>query len=67
MEFNRAWIRYQMLQGAQIIDIGRNPGKVAAGKEIGPFYEMELEETRFYPNKKYDPFGLNTSRKTCLR
>jgi RHS repeat-associated protein len=46
VEFNREWIRKKIEEGHDIRDIGRDPKAVAAGKEISPFYQAELEEIK---------------------
>lgn len=44
--FNRDWIRDRINEGAIVVDVGRDPARVAAGDPISPWYEMELDELR---------------------
>ena len=44
--FNREWIKDRISEGAIVIDVGRDPARVAAGQPISPWYQMELDELR---------------------
>jgi len=50
MENNRAWIRKQMEDGCTVYDCGPAPGRANFPGPTSPYYRMELEELRNYPN-----------------
>ena len=50
MENNRAWIRKQMEDGCTVYDCGPAPGRANFPGPTSPYYKMELEELRNYPN-----------------
>ena len=50
MENNRAWIRKQMEDGCIVYDCGPAPGRANFPGPTSPYYKMELEELRDYPN-----------------
>ncbi|MFH1252432.1 MAG: RHS repeat-associated core domain-containing protein, partial [bacterium] len=57
MGINKQWINQMMVEGRQIIIIGRSRERLDKGEPISGFYLMELAEifTKNYPNIKYDP------------
>ena len=42
--FNREWIQCEIAEGRTILDVGRDPDRVAAGTPISRWYAAELEE-----------------------
>lgn len=50
MENNRSWIRKQMDDGCTIYDCGPAPGRAEYPGPTSPYYKMELDELRDYPN-----------------
>lgn len=50
MENNRSWIRKQMEDGCTIYDCGPAPGRANFPGPTSPYYKMELDALRDYPN-----------------
>lgn len=50
MENNRSWIRKQVDDGCTIYDCGPAPGRANYPGPTSPYYKMELDELRNYPN-----------------
>jgi RHS repeat-associated protein len=63
MNFNREWINRMMDEGRLIIDIGRDPRRIAGGQPMSSFYQLELDEIA---KRDYQNFqSLEEYKATC--
>jgi RHS repeat-associated protein len=62
IEYNRQWIRDRMDAGDDLVDIGRDPKRVAANKPMSKFYAAELEEIQQRGYGKYAKIKLRSEK-----